>query len=254
MDGFDKGDDTGNDGATWTGKTPRLGADAQGPRRNDLTPTYAIRFIPIEDLTPAPRRVRRATREQRERIKRSIAAFGCVRPVLIRSSGAIIDGHIIVEAVRELGAKVVPCIVIDHLTEIEIRQLATTLNRTQETGAWDDTALVVEFEELVALEVDLEVTGFEVAEIDFHLGHFALTETESDAVEPPIDVASGLETPVTRPGDVWIAGVHRVICGRAQDLETGGNLAGLGPAAVLITDPPYNVRISGHVSTVTLAT
>lgn len=245
MDGYDKDDDTGEDGAMWTGKTSRPGAKAQGHCRNDLTPSQGVQFFPIKELKRAPRRVRRATREQLERIKRSIETFGCVRPVLIRSSGAIIDGHIIVEALRELGATVVPCIVIDHLSETEIRQLAITLNRTQETGAWDEGALAIEFEELLALEVDLEVTGFEVAEIDFRLGHFALTDAGSDLEEPPIDVASGLAAPVTRPGDAWIAGPHRVICGRAQDLGAWGSLHDPEPAAVLVGDPPIQSSYLG---------
>lgn len=227
---------------------PGPGRVAQGARRNDLTPSLKIQFIPIDELKLAPRRIRRATREQRERVKRSIEAFGCVRTVLIRGSHTIIDGHVIVEALRELGAKVVPCIVIDHLSDTEIRQLAITLNRTQETGAWDEGALAIEFEELLALEVDLEITGFEIAEIDFHLGHFSITHAGSDLTEAPIDPPEQTAPAVTLQGDVWVAGPHRVICGRAQDLAAWGDY--LGPAAMLITDPPYNVPISGHVSTV----
>lgn len=251
MDWHDKDEDSGEGGVTKTGKDSWPGGEAQGHRRNDLTPTNTIQLVPIEDLTPASRRVRRATRAQCERIKRSIEAFGCVRPVLIQGPNAIIDGHIVVEALRELGAKVVPCIVIDHLSETEIRQLAITLNRTQETGTWDNQNLAIEFEDLLALEIDLTVTGFEIAEIDFHLGHFSITEPGSDLEESlTIDPLATKGPAVTIPGDAWIAGPHRIICGRAQDLGAWSGPAGLGPSAVLIVDAPFNLRISGHVSTV----
>ncbi len=248
MDKHDQERDAVGDGVDATGTPPGPGRVARGAWRNDLTPSLNTQFIPISDLKPASRRVRQATREQRKRVKRSIEAFGCVRPLLLKGSMAIIDGHVVLDALRELGAKVVPCIVIDHLSDTEIRQLAITLNRTQETGAWDEGALAIEFEELLALEVDLEITGFEIAEIDFHLGHFSITGAGSDPADASIDSPEQTAPKVSLKGDVWVTDPHRVICGRAQDLTPW--ITDMGPAAMVIADPPYNLPISGHVSTV----
>jgi DNA modification methylase len=218
--------------------------------RNDLAPTRTICHVPIDQLTSSPRRLRRATRPHRDRVIRSIRAFGCVRPVLIRSTREIIDGHIVVDALRELGATTVPCLIIDHLSDREIRQLAITLNRTQELGTWDDEMLTIELEDLSALDVDLEVTGFEIAEIDLRLGHVSVEEDIDDPLDDLGSLMQFADPAVSRPGDIWIAGRHRIVCGRAQDLGKGvlGDQFGLG--SVIVADPPYNLRISGHVSTV----
>lgn len=220
------------------------------PQRNDLTPAKDVIFVPVDKLSPASRRVRRASKQQIERVKKSIRAFGCVRPVLIRSSFEIIDGHIVVEALRQLGASVAPCIVVGHLSDVDIRQLVLTLNRTQETGSWDEDALKIEFEELLTLEVDLEVTGFEIPEIDFHLGHFSIAEEEVDQADDLDSFAENVPSVVTRAGDIWIAGEHCIVCGRAQNLLDSAVFRDFGRPAALIADPPFNVPVSGHVSTV----
>jgi len=221
-----------------------------GSARNDLVPELVTKLIPIEKLNTAPRRIRRATKKQTERVKRSIRAFGCVRPVLIRSNLDIIDGHILIEALRDLGVKLVPCITIDHLSGTEIRQLTITLNRTQETGAWDDDNLKLEFEELLTLEVDLSVTGFEIPEIDFRLGHFSIEETKDDMLDDLDASCLDADPAVSLLGDVWLAREHLILCGRAQDLANSSIPERLGLASVLVTDPPFNVPISGHVTTV----
>ncbi|WP_431300269.1 DNA modification methylase [Tabrizicola sp. BL-A-41-H6] len=248
MDKHDQDKDAVGDGVDANGNPPGPEWALRSAWRTDFTPCKKIDLVAIDALKRSPRHIRRAKREQIERVKRSITAFGCVRPVLTSGLRTIIDGHVIVEALRELGAKVVPCMVIDHLSDLEIRKLAITLNKTQETGAWDEGALAIEFEELLALDVDLAVTGFEIAEIDFHLGHFSITDAETDLTEEPVIPAEQSAPAVTLQGDVWITGPHRVICGRAQDLAAWGTE--MGPAAMLITDPPYNLPISGHVSTV----
>ena len=240
-------DDKINDGADGAGEKSQENA---GCARNDLLPELKTKLIPIEQLKSASRRIRRATKKQTESVRRSIQTFGCVRAVLIRSNRDIIDGHIVVEALRDLGVKVVPCIIIDHLSDTAIRQLAITLNRTQETGDWDDDNLKIEFEELLALEVDLEVTGFEIPEIDFRLGHFSIEEGREDALDDP-DVACQTSIPtVSLPGDIWMAREHLILCGRAQGSASASIHDRLGPASVLVADAPFNLRISGHVSTV----
>ncbi len=240
-------DDNLNDGADGAVKKSH---ENTGCARNDLVPELVTELIPIDQLKTAPRRIRRLTKKQVESIKRSIQTFGCVRAVLIRSNFDIIDGHIVIEALRALGVKMVPCIIIDHLSETAIRQLAITLNRTQETGDWDDDNLKIEFEELLALEVDLEVTGFDIPEIDFRLGHFSIEESRDDALDDLDAPCEDSDPTVSLPGDLWLARQHRVLCGRAQSVANSSILNNIGPAAVLITDPPFNVPISGHVSTV----
>ena len=225
-------------------------ADYSGPKRIDLITAKDIICVPIDKLIPAARRVRRASKQQIERLKLSISAFACVQPALIRSSFEIIDGHIVVEALRQLGSPLVPCIVVEHLSDTEIRQLVLTLNRTQETGSWDDDALSIEFEELLTLEVDLEVTGFEIPEIDFHLGNFSIEENDDGDGDNWNSVTKDATPAVTRSGDIWIAGPHRIVCGRAQALSSSAAALGFGPSTTLIADPPFNVPVTGHVSTV----
>ena len=240
-------DDYNNDGVN-AGISAAKNID--GCARNDLVPELTTKLVPINQLKPAARRIRQATKKQVERVKRSIRTFGCVRAVLIRSNYDIIDGHIVIEALRDLGVKMVPCIIIDHLSETKIRELAITLNRTQETGDWDDDNLKIEFEELLALEVDLEVTGFEIPEIDFRLGHFSIEGGREDSLDDLGAPCEDSAPAVSLPGDIWLAREHLVLCGRAQDLEHSSIPERLGPASVLVTDPPFNVPISGHVSTV----
>jgi hypothetical protein len=131
-----------------------------------LLPKMKIELRAISTLRKANRRARRGATAQITRIKRSLAEFRQVVPIVIDDKGAIIDGHNVVEALRELGSKDVWCVVADHLDEDEAKLLHVTLNRLGETGEWDMEALGSLLIELDEIDYDLEITGFSLPEID----------------------------------------------------------------------------------------
>jgi DNA modification methylase len=220
-------------------------AAAPPPRRNDPVPDLALVHLPPDALRPAQRRVRRTQKAQVARIRRSIERFGAVKPILIAGDNEIIDGHDVLEALRQTGAERVPCLRVDHLGDLEIRQLRIALNKIAETGSWDFDALKLEFEELLDFDVDLEITGFEIGEIDQVLAFGDGVEADPlDAMEAWPDEDAPV---ISRPGDLWCLGEHRLLCGDARNPADLRSLIGDEPAAMLLTDPPYNVRINGHV-------
>jgi hypothetical protein len=150
-------------------------ADHAPKRRNDLLPSLAVSYVPIEELRQAPRRVRRAEAAQIARVRASVEKFGVCQPVLIGKDRTTVHGHGVVEAARAAGLTEIPVIFVEHLSPAELRLLSIALNRTGETGQWDEEALRLEFAELIDLGEDVVVSGFEAAEIDF-----LLLDDESD--------------------------------------------------------------------------
>jgi DNA modification methylase len=216
-------------------------------RRNDPIPDLKLIDLPPDALRPAPRRVRRANKTQIARIRRSIERFGMVKPILITRDGEIVDGHELLEALRQIGVERVPCLRVDHLSELETRQLRLALNKIAETGSWDFDALKLEFEDLLNLDVDLEITGFEIGEIDQ-----VLAIGEDDGADP-LDAMQARPDPdapvISRRGDLWRLGEHLLLCGDARDPADLRRLTGDAQAAMLLADPPYNVRINGFART-----
>jgi ParB-like chromosome segregation protein Spo0J len=183
-------------------------ADHAPKRRNDLLPALAVSYVPIEELRQAPRRVRRAESAQVARIRVSIEKFGVCQPILISKDRTIVHGHGVVEAARAAGLTEIPVIFVDHLSLTEQRLLSITLNRLGETGQWDEEALRIEFAELIDLGEDVVVSGFEEAEIDF-----LLLDDESDDGVGEVDLArAATDKAVSRPGDLWVMGRHRLLC------------------------------------------
>jgi len=212
--------------------------------RNDISPELVIEQVPIEKLSELSRNVRKPNKAQIARVVRSIQEFVLVVPVLIGSSFEIIDGSILVEAARQLDLPTVPCIRIDHLSEIAARQLRVTLNKLQETGEWDVESLALEFEDFLEINSDISFTGFEIGEIDniLQIGK-ALPVDEADSASiPEVDYEV-----VSRRGDLWILRNHRLLCGDALSRRDHMILRDGEQAQVLYTDPPFNVPINGHV-------
>jgi len=213
----------------------------QRTRRNDLLPTLEVEQVLLSDLRPASRQVRKVTEAQVARLVASIESFGFVRPILIAEGVRVIDGHALLKAAERLGLSTIPVVRVDHLSPAEVRALRITLNRTSETGSWDVEALTIE---LAALEIegfDLEVTGFSDIEID------GLLRTDHDLETSPPEPAEDAVA-VTRLGDLWRLGDHRVICADARDPNALSTLMGEEKARVILTDEPYNVPIVGHVT------
>ena len=213
-------------------------------RRNDLAPRLELRFTPIEDLKPASRQVRRRDAVQGERIRSSIERFGICRPILVDVNLTIIEGHGIWEEAKALGVAEVPCIVVDHLDGAEQRLLRIALNRIGERGAWDTEALRVEFAELIELGEEIILSGFELAEVDALLLDDDAQGNEEDDVQVP-----ELGTAVSRHGDIWVLGEHRLAQGDARDPDLYARLMGeREQARVVLTDEPFNVPNLGHVT------
>jgi DNA modification methylase len=212
--------------------------------RNDLAPPLALIDVPIEKLRPLGRAVRCKDPAHVRSVARSIQAFGFCVPVLVDKDCGIVDGLVQVEAAKLLGFKLIPCVQIDHLTQVELRTLRLAINRLQEKGQWDSAELKIEFQELIVLDAPIEVAGFDPAEIDQVLIGNELNGLETGPLEP-----NGGAPAVSRLGDVFLLGRHRLICGDSTDPAVLARLmGGAAPARLILTDEPYNVPIQGHVS------
>ena len=191
---------------------------------------------PLERLIPHARNARTHSEEQVAQIAGSIAEFGFVNPVLVGDDGVIVAGHGRVMAARKLGLSEAPVIVLSHLTPTQRRALMIADNAIATNAGWNDEMLAAELASLKEEAFDLDLLGFDESEIDRLLAGTGDDTGGLDAApEPPVD-------PISRPGDLWICGEHRVLGGDAtllSDIEAvlGGELADL-----CFTDPPYNVN------------
>ena len=199
-------------------------------------------------LTPNPRNARTHSHRQIRQIADSIEAFGFNTPVLIDENGTIIAGHGRVAAAKLLGLTAVPTLLLSHMSEAEKRAYVIADNRLAEKAGWDMEILAIEFDTLfeMAPDLDLTITGFEIAEIDLAI-QARKTGAAADALEviPLPDV--GAPT-VSRLGDLWMLGPHRVLCADATASESYNVLLAGERAQMVFTDPPYNVPIDGHVT------
>ena len=223
----------------------RRTADAGGPKGlRDLE----VRWEPVAALRPRDRNPRTHGRRQIRQIAQSIQAFGFTNPVLVDERGGIIAGHGRAEAARLLGMETVPVIRLGGLTETQIRALVIVDNKLAENAAWDRELLALELQDLQGLEVDfdLTLTGFEAAEIDLLIEELGPREADPSADALPEEDPS--LPPVSRAGDLWLLGPHRLLCGDATQESAYRRLLGRDKAQMVITDPPYNVPIDGHVS------
>lgn len=201
-----------------------------------------IEQIAIGELQPDPKNARKHSPAQVRQIAASIEAFGFNTPILVDRNNLIISGHGRLLALQRLGRSHAPVIRLEHLNPEAARAFAIAENRLVETSVWDENLLSEHFQALATLDLDfsLDVTGFSMAEIDLKIEGLG-----DDAADDP-DVAPG--PTVTRTGDLWILGEHRLLCGTSLEAETYTRLLGDERAAMVFTDPPYNVPISGHVS------
>ncbi len=220
-----------------------LDAAASRGRRNDLLPGLSVEYLPVDSLKPARRRVRRVDEVQAARLDRSIAQFGICVPILVDREGRIVHGHGVWEAARRAGLDTVPTIEVSHLSPRKQRALTIALNRLGETGRWDEEVLAEELAELIELEEDVIVTGFEPAEIDaLLLDEDASGDSEETLPELPA-------VPVSRAGDLWRLGDHLLLHGDALDLASYQHLFAEGEMArIVLTDEPFNVEVVGNVT------
>ena len=194
---------------------------------------------PTAKLVPYARNSRTHSDAQVAQIAASIAEFGFTNPILAGGDGVIVAGHGRRAAAQKLGLAMVPVVVLDHLTPTQRRALVIADNRIAENAGWDEAMLQVELAALQDDQYDLALTGFDAdALADLLAGEE--TTTEGDTDEDALPDGSG--TVVSRPGDVWICGEHRVICGDATDADAYASVLGDEIADMVFTDPPYNVN------------
>lgn len=194
---------------------------------------------PTAKLVPYARNARTHSDDQVAQIAASIAEFGFTNPILAGSDGVIVAGHGRLAAAQRLGLEVVPVVVLDHLSPTQRRALVIADNRIAENAGWDDAMLRIEIEALQDDAFDLSLTGFDadaLAELMAGDEPDGEGETDDDAV-PEVS-----ETPVSRPGDVWLLGGHRLLCGDSTLAECYERLLVGEPVDMVFTDPPYNVN------------
>ncbi len=170
-------------------------------------------------------------------------------PVLIDRNGKVVAGHGRIRAAEQLGLTELPTISLDHLTEAQVRAFMIADNRLTENAVWDERLLAEQFRDLALMDLDfsLEVTGFEMGEIDMRIETLESGADRGDDDADEIPEATDLPS-VSRSGDLWLLRNHRILCGSAMEESGFVTLMGKTKAAAVFTDPPYNVPIAGNVS------
>ena len=199
-----------------------------------------IRMTPVGELTPYAGNARTHTDEQIAQIAASIQEFGFTNPILAGSDGVIIAGHGRLLAAQRLGLDKVPVITLDHLSEAQRRALVIADNKIAENAGWDEDLLRSELAALQEMEFDLDLVGFSDEELDDLLGDLEAevlgeTEGEDEVPETP-------EDPVSRPGDLWVLGNHRLLCGDSTVATDVERVLGTVKPLLMVTDPPYGVE------------
>src|SRR6516162_8499540 len=213
--------------------------------RPHIADALTIENLPIKDLRRYQNNPRLHPKSQIEKLVRAIDEFGFLIPVLIDNRNNVLAGHARLEAANKLSLPCVPCIRANHLTETQKRTFIILDNRLTEEAEWDFQLLAKEIEFLQDEGIDLATTGFEIAEIEMIFD--AVTSNTSPATD---DILPNLapDNIVTKPGDLWILGDHRLFCGDARRLESFQILLSDEIAQLAFVDPPYNLKIRGHVS------
>lgn len=211
--------------------------------------TLTVEYVQITKIKPYKNNPKLHKNKQVQQIAESIKEFNFNNPILIDENNEIIAGHGRLLAANHLGISEVPVIRLVHLSEAQKRAYRIADNKLTENGQWDVDLLKLEFTELEQLDLDfsLDITGFDTADIDLMLDD-SLAEKEVKLDEKANSVPFIPEKEVvSKEGDLWQLGKHRIICGNALEKEFYGKLFEGKKAAMIFTDPPYNVKVDGHV-------
>ncbi len=199
--------------------------------------TQSIQQWPIDRLVFYARNPRKNDAAV-DRMCDSIREFGFKIPVLARSDGEVVDGHLRLKAARKLGITEVPVILCDEWTPAQVKAFRLMVNRSVTWADWDEELLAIELQELNASDFDLSLTGFDPREID---GLLAIPEEEEANAVPPVP-----KNPVSRPGDLWLCGKHRILCGDSTSAEAVAKLLGDRKPKLMVTDPPYGIELDSE--------
>lgn len=209
--------------------------------------TEEMKLLPIDELIPYANNARTHSKEQINKIRSSLREFGFVNPVLIDKDKNIIAGHGRCEAAKAEGIKEVPCVMVEHLTEAQKKAYIIADNKLALDAGWDNEILAVELESLKDLNFDVELTGFNAAEIDDLFSNIHDKEVSDD----DFDVDAALEEePISKQGDLWLLGRHRLVCGDSTKAGTYETLMEGKKANLVVTDPPYGVSYNGSQGTI----
>jgi DNA modification methylase len=216
-----------------------------GRQRKPTGPRIEIVYRVALELKPYERNPRKNDKAV-DRMCASIKEYGFTVPVLIRSNGDVIDGHLRLKGAIKLAMLEVPCIVCDSWTPAQVKEFRLMANRSVNWADWDVDALAAEFADLKALDFDLSLTGFDSREID----GFMLQSNPAEDDVPPVP-----EVPRTKLGDLWLLGEHRLLCGDSTNADNVSRLLGGRKPFLMVTDPPYGVEYdaewrgkAGHAS------
>ena len=205
-----------------------------------------IDYMRVCELRPYPNNARTHSKKQVRQIANSIAKFGFCNPVLIDYDRQIIAGHGRVEAAKLLGIDAVPTYRLSHLSEADKRAYILADNKLAEKAGWDKQILAIELQGLIDLDFEIELTGFEMPEIDIILEDAREADGASSGPEDAVPQYSSGPA-VTQSGDLWLLSNHRLLCADARDEAAYDRLLEGAKAEFVFTDPPYNVAIDGNV-------
>ncbi|MDK7192434.1 site-specific DNA-methyltransferase [Bifidobacterium sp. UMB1197] len=194
----------------------------------------------VSELIPYVRNARTHSEAQVSQIAASIREFGFLSPILVAEDNTILAGHGRLAAALKLGLKKVPCVKENHLTETQKRAYIIADNKLSLNAGWDNELLAVELSELEGADFNLDLLGFDEAELS------SIFDADKDVSDDDFDVEKELEEPCfSKTGDMWTLGKHRIICGDATKLETYKTLLENTKVNLVVTDPPYNVNYEG---------
>ena len=213
------------------------------------TNNLAVNYLPVSSLKPNHNNPRKHSDRQIRLLAKSIRSLNFNVPVLIDKDNIVIAGHARLLAAHLLGMQEVPTIRLDYLTEAQAKAFLIADNRLSEVAMWDDQLLAEQLKILSELDLNfnLEVTGFTMGEIDLRIEGLSITEEGKEDLAdklPPFPTGQ----PVTSPGDLWMLDRHRLLCGNALESNDYRTLMNGTAAVMVFADPPYNVKIDGHVS------
>jgi hypothetical protein len=211
-----------------------------------VTNTLAITYVSTDSLRANPLNPRTHPPSQLRQVTKSIRTLGFINPIVTDAAGNVVAGHARLLAAQKLGLQTVPTIQVGHLTESQLLAYALADNRIAENAGWDSDLLRISIEQLLRIDTDFDVdaAGFSVTEVDLHLQPAETADTADETLIAPPDPTAV----VTEPGDLWQLGLHRVLCGDCREEVALERLLDGRSAKMVITDPPFNVRVQGHVS------
>jgi DNA modification methylase len=205
-----------------------------------MNTTERFEKVNIERLVPYARNARTHSKEQILQLRASLREFGFVNPVIVDKDLNIIAGHGRILAAKEEGITKVPCVFAEHLTDAQKRAYIIADNRLALNAGWDAEMLTVELADLQGADFDISLLGFDDSELNKLLGGM------EDVKDDDFDVEAELKKPaITKPGDLWLLGKHRLVCGDSTKKETFDLLMDGKQANLTVTDPPYNVNYEG---------